>query len=424
VKKAPEPRIRERSGRYDGLFEIWQEGKRKTISTGTYTTRHEAVAAWWKLYSTYADSPEQRAAAHESKTLRDWCEEWLTLLEKAPDAKKMNTIITYRWRVNHWIVPKQKPGEPEPKHKGFGTTRKLVELTPGSVKLWLTSLPLSHRSKRAALTTLSACLEEAKAMGLITINPARGIELKQSKAKKAEAKAKAWSRQEMERLLLETAGTHWHAAWVLGFHGAMRRGEILALRWEDVDWQRNRVHVRLNLTSTPEGLREDTPKSGEPRWVSLPLVAMQALQEARERQQTTATLLEGSRLPKTVVAAEDGSQASPRQLQRAFTLACKASGLAPLGLHAMRHTCASLLLRLGVSIVSVAEHLGHASSTITLATYAHFMDDDEGVCAAALQSLFGGQKSSDVQSVSGSKESFHPVQSRPTTGYTEEQLTA
>lgn len=346
------PRLRNRNGRWDASIEIWQGGERKVLSAGTHPTQEAAQDAGWALALKYADNSLKRTEAHSTMTLAQWSERWLLILDSDV---KINTLSNYKWRLNKWILPK------------LGSTR-LTDLSGPQIRLWLDGMKLGYRSKKGALSTLSAALEAAKSRGLISANPCREVKLTQSKAKKASQKVKAWTPDQAQALLAVSDPTQ-RLIIHLGLYGALRKGEILGLEWSDVDWLGSRIHIQRNVVSTPDGVEEDTPKSGEDRWVKLSSTALSVLAMARE-----------------AAGEADGRlfTLSPRQTQTLVEKASRNAGVPGLGCHALRHTCASLLLSSGVSVVAVANHLGHSDPAVTLRYYAHLMPQDPDQCAGAL----------------------------------------
>lgn len=168
------------------------------------------------------------------------------------------------------------------------------------------------------------------------------------------------------------------AAWMFGLLAGLRRSEICALRWEDIDRERSAVTVRRALTEvTVKGkkkrLVESTPKSIKSRTLAV----------------TTRIFDELDLLP----LPREGRifTITPETLQSAWKRVCqrfaKETGAPALTLHELRHTHASLLLRAGVHPKIVQERLGHATITITMDTYSHLMPSAQAEAAASLDSL-------------------------------------
>ena len=178
---------------------------------------------------------------------------------------------------------------------------------------------------------------------------------------------------------------------MLAVTAGLWRGELLGLRWEDVDLESGTLQVRRTLSEPKGGYVFEAPKSGEGRQVRLTRRAVAALKEHRRRQlEERMRDVEfwqdhGLVFPSTV-----GTPLSGGNLTRAFKAALKRAGL-PAGtrFHDLRHTCATLLLRQGVNPKFVQDLLGHADISLTLNVYSHVLPDMGGIAAGAMDDALG-----------------------------------
>ena len=156
----------------------------------------------------------------------------------------------------------------------------------------------------------------------------------------------------------------------------MRRGEVLGLRWSDLDLDTGMASVRQTLESTKAGLIFKQPKTARSRRrLSLLTMTVQALR-AHRTEQNKARLALGPAYEDhgLVCARADGRPINPRQLSKDFlSLLRRADGLPRIRFHDLRHTHATQLLRQDVHPKIVSERLGHATIAITLDTYSHVM---------------------------------------------------
>jgi integrase len=141
----------------------------------------------------------------------------------------------------------------------------------------------------------------------------------------------------------------------------LRRGEALALHWSDVDLEAGTIRVSWTLSRTSAGLTFTEPKARSRRTVPLPDALLDDLRAHRTRQ-LAERLAAGSMWTDhgLVFPSLTGSPLDPRNALRAFTAAATSAGLPGVGLHTLRHTCASLLLAQGVHPRVVMETLGHS----------------------------------------------------------------
>jgi integrase len=194
------------------------------------------------------------------------------------------------------------------------------------------------------------------------------------------------------RKLLEAArGDRLEALYVLAVHTGMRRGELLALKWADVDLDLATVRVRRTLTRGEDGrgyVMGAATKNGKGRHVRLTTRAVEALKRHRARQAKEKLKVGGLyRDQDLVFAGEGGNPINPSNLRnRSFKPLLERAGLPRITFHDLRHTCASLLFQRNVHPKFVQELLGHASVAITLDTYSHMLPGMGSEAADAIES--------------------------------------
>jgi integrase len=179
---------------------------------------------------------------------------------------------------------------------------------------------------------------------------------------------------EIQMLLGKTEETIYHPLFHLAIYSGLRRSELLALRWKQIDVDMAVLYVVEVLHRLNDGrIIFDQPKSRNGRRpVSLSPDAVLSLRRHRERQEQEATLLgvtiTGERL---VFSQPDGSPLLPDSVSHAFTRIAQRAGINGVRLHDLRHTHATLMLQQGIHPKIVSERLGHGSIAITLDTYSH-----------------------------------------------------
>jgi integrase len=199
---------------------------------------------------------------------------------------------------------------------------------------------------------------------------------------------------EARKLLDAARGDRLEALYVLAVHTGMRRGELLGLKWEDVDLDGQTVRVRRTLTRIDNGRRLalGEPKTRKSRrTVRLTQKAVEALRSHRKRQLEEKLRVGGLYQDQGLVfAGEAGGFINPSNLrQRSFAPLLKRAGLPQITFHDLRHTCASLLFQKNVHPKFVQELLGHVSVAITLDTYSHMLPGMGGEAAAAMGEALG-----------------------------------
>jgi integrase len=175
---------------------------------------------------------------------------------------------------------------------------------------------------------------------------------------------------------------------ILPVHCGLREGELLGLRWDDVDLSGTTVtlQVRRTLSQTRTGHKFEKPKNGKGRSIRCSQKATEALRSHRARQNeerlAAGSLWQDNGLvfPTTTGTTMSGTNL----LGRHFKPLLKRAGLPAIRLHDLRHTCATILLMAGTHPKYVQELLGHASINITLDTYSHVIEGMDGGLADAM----------------------------------------
>ncbi len=191
------------------------------------------------------------------------------------------------------------------------------------------------------------------------------------------------------RQLLDTAaGTRWSTLLHMAVYSQMRIGELLGLRWSEVNFERGTVRVVRQQTDTG-AIAEPKTAAGR-RTIDLPAKTLIALREHRtaqleERLQWGADWEDGD----LVFCTHRGRPISYRNAVRAFKILLERAGLPEIRFHDLRHTGATWLLSQGVTVNTVAQRLGHADVMVTLRTYAHVLPTMQREAAAKLDELLG-----------------------------------
>ncbi len=229
---------------------------------------------------------------------------------------------------------------------------------------------LSDASLRLSRDVLSGIFGSAVDEELLSANPATGV-LKRLGLNSAPREPVRTLTQEDVRAFLETCRQHYpdeFPVFLCGFRTGMRLGEILALRWEDIDWRNNRIQVERSIRRG----KINRTKTGRARLVDMSdqlREVLKALLTRRKREGLQAGLSE--EIP--WVFHRGGSPIPANSLRYPFRQTLKKAGFSHMRIHDMRHTYASLLLSNGESPAYVKEQLGHASIQMTVDIYGHLI---------------------------------------------------
>jgi integrase len=246
--------------------------------------------------------------------------------------------------------------------------------------------PLSARSIRYVHTVLRHALSDAVRWNRLARNVADAAEPPSAKAAKAPP-MQTWSADQLRSFLEHVAEDRLYAAYHLAATTGMRRGELLGLRWRNVDLDTGRVSIVQTLVGKREFSKPKTDKGR--RNVALDPTTVGVLRDHRKRQLEErlawGPAYQGEH--QLAFSREDGSPTWPQSLSRAFECHAKQSGLPVIRFHDLRHTHATLALAAGVHPKVVSERLGHASVGITLDTYSHAIPAMQEEAAARVAAL-------------------------------------
>jgi integrase len=273
---------------------------------------------------------------------------------------------------------------------GLGS-RKLARLSVADVQRFLgqrLEKGDSVRKVQIMRTVLSAALTRAVREELIVRNVARLAELPEWRPKPV----RPWTADEARQFLAVSKSDPLHAAFVLLVLYGLRRGEVLGLRWADIDFNAGVIHVRQQLQRVRGELRLGPVKTHAGQR-NLPLLnlARQAL-EGQIGQQARCRLDMGSAWPSTdfVFTSRTGRPIEPRNFVRSFRRICEQNDVRMITIHHVRHTVASLLKDLGVPARDAQIILGHSRLAVTLEIYTHADEQAQRDALNRLHNLFDG----------------------------------
>jgi len=229
---------------------------------------------------------------------------------------------------------------------------------------------LSAQTVRHHHTALHKALQTAVELGLLNRNVADAI--RPPRVQRPEMQT--WGEDDIVRFFEVAKGTPYYALFYAALFTGMRRSELLALRWQDVDFILSQVYVSRSLHVLKGGkVVFRSPKTAKGRrTIALPPSAVLLLKEHWEKQKLDRVMLGIPLSDDDLVFSHfDGSPLLPNTVTHAWIKLVRRPGLKPIRLHDARHSHASLMLKQGVHPKIVQERLGHSSIQITLDTYSH-----------------------------------------------------
>jgi integrase len=235
----------------------------------------------------------------------------------------------------------------------------------------------SARTVQYAHAVLRSALQNAVREELLARNVARLVERPAVPHKEVQP----LTGPEARRLLRAARDHRLYPLWHLLISTGLRRGEVLALTWDDIDLETRQLRVRRNLQRVNGHLIFGTPKTARSRrTIALPTSCVARLRQHQERQAQVRADAGADWCPlddqpeRLVFTSLTGTPLDPRNLNRSLAALCKRANLRPVRVHDLRHTAASLMLAEGVAVRTIMETLGHSTITMTLDTYAHLTE--------------------------------------------------
>lgn len=306
---------------------------------------------------------------------------------KERNGMKVTTAERYRdmlKRINAEIGPlKLQDIRPDHLNRLYA---KLAE--PGQNKR--TGMGLSQKTIIEHHRVISSIFSQAVKEQLVPSNIAQ----RATPPKNPKKEMDAFEAEEVQAILkaLESEPLKWQVMTHLLIATGARRGEIMGLRWKNVDWDNHRLYLCENRVYTPKsGAISTTLKTGENRYVSISLAVLDLLKRWQSEQAEFYKFL-GITPSDYVLTADDGQPMHPDSPTDWLAKFAKRHDLPPIHPHKFRHTQASLLISEGVDILTVSKRLGHAKVSTTLDIYSHALAKSDEKASDTLDSLIYQKK--------------------------------
>jgi integrase len=333
------------------------------------TSRWEADRLAVEAYQRFRSLCRTDAEAAQSMRFSDLYT--LYFAEYAPARLKPSTVYNYRCMADSCILPV------------FGL-RPLAQITTAELSAFL----MGHPGKSGATCVklkviLSSMFSFAVTQGYLSANPCRNalcrpldsapaVVLTQEEASLLNQVLRSWFCP--EHVILHTL-----------LHTGLRTGECLGLRWEDVDFEHQILHIRRSLAWAGHGIYLSTPKTrSSQRSIRFDRSVFELLAQQRAYQKLQMQRSETWQQPGMVFTNEHGGYYCSCHLRRFFYRTLQTHRLPSCTLHSLRHTFATLMINAGVHIKAISAVLGHSSITVTGDIYSHSLAEYEARAAAAV----------------------------------------
>ena len=362
-------------------------GKRREVRKHGFTTRREAAAALDEVIR----RRDGRVIENAKITVGQFLTGWIT--EQRLDLKP-TTWFGYERYVRLDIVPALGDVPLQGLHYDHvrGFVDDLIAAGRGTTTI------------RRIFSVLASALAAAVEQRRILHDPSDGVKLPQVE----KAEMTVWSTDEALAFMEDTADDRLGPLFELMLATGLRRGEALALTWDDVDIDGRRLVVRRTLSEVGGKLVFSKPKT-ESSAAAVALMGravaaleVQALRQQLERDELGADYAD----QRLVFAREDGAPIRPETVSKRFPVLCKAAGVPRIRVHDLRHTAATLMIRSGVPLVVVSKILRHKTYSFTADTYGHLTEEIATEAAATYGAMLDAAKA-ERASVRAARERAH-----------------
>ncbi len=364
------------------------ETKKEKRRWYTFHTQQDAEQF---LHQCLASGP---GAAPPNRRIRlgEYLEQWLT--DYAAGAVAPTTLASYRDTVRVHLAPAKSPA-------ALGLT-PLVRLTPQAIQGYLTEKlksGLSPETIRRHYVLLHEALRHAVKWGLLTRNPADSV----SQPPRRQVEMRVWDEEQARLFLAEAKRSSAHyRLYLAALMTGMRQGELLGLRWQDVDLVLNCASIQqifYRLSGSKKDARPGQQLFKEPkssrarRLVALAPALVEELRSSQGEQREQRRLFGRAYHDHGLVFCQaDGEPLNAKNIvRRDFRRVMKRARVPRIRFHDLRHCHATLLLRQGVNLKVIQERLGHSTAALTLQIYSHVLPGMQEQAAQLIaERLLGG----------------------------------
>jgi integrase len=371
---------RKSDGLWVGMLDLGIVGGKRRRKSVYGQTEGEARGKLRRLQDAQASGLALLAPSH---SVGQWLDIWLSDV-KAHDGTRPATLALYRGLADHYIKPV------------IGGIR-LDRLTPAHIQRLISETrtrptsrgtPPSAATQRHVHKLIRNALGDAYRMELVTRNVA--VQVKAPPV--SHQRRPDLSVEDARRVLTMIEGERLEAFYVLALTTGLRRGELLGLRWDDIDMSSRQLQVRRALQRAGGTLQFVEPKTASSlRVLVIPKLATLHLERHRARQDEERRLLGAAWQDYGLVFASSvGTPLEPRNVNRRWDELRERAGLHWLRLHDLRHGCATLMLAAGVPARTIMDVLGHSEIGVTMNTYTHVLMQLREDAADAIDGVLGG----------------------------------
>lgn len=347
------------------------DGKKRRMTKSGFETKEEAEQGLIKMAY---EVGQHMVVKHSDESLYNYLRYWLDAESDNYEPSWLKNLFGY---LENYIGPE------------IGNV-KLSGLNAGYIEKLYKALRNQGKSPQTIKhvhNMLSKALSKAAKQKLIAANPVKDVTPPKVTRSARKRNLNVWTMEELQTFLRIARESRWYIAFLLAAYTGARQGEILAIRWENINFAKNRLTIDSSISRDMKGYKVGDPKTDSSyRDIILPQHVMDELLKHKERKHEKDERL-FNRPKDFVVRTWKGTFVSQRNFAREWYRLLDLSGLPKIRFHDLRHTHATLLLESGVNVKAVSARLGHASSKVTLDIYSHVTPQMEDGVAEVLTQL-------------------------------------
>ncbi|SCW52466.1 Site-specific recombinase XerD [Paenibacillus tianmuensis] len=364
------------TGKYYYVLDIGKDGGRKQKKKRGFATKKDAEIALAKLLTEVNDGTYLEPSKN---TLVQLMEKWI-------ESKKGNmtrlTVDSYKSYIVNHIAP-----------SNIGS-KQLAKLSSDDIEEFIKYLRtkktdkgknLSDSTIQRIFNIVVTALNYAKKMKYVKENVALNVDRPQISKRKLQV----WDVEEVNKFLEHIKKYRHFLAFYLAIHTGMRQGEILGLPWSNIDFDNKTIRVTQTLEHDAKGITEGAKTNSSVRSISISDEVIAQLKKQyhmiEEEKENAGELYQDN--DDLVICTNIGKPVFADTLTKFMRKSIRELNVTPIRFHDLRHTSASLMLKIGVHPKIVSERLGHSSVTITLDTYSHLLPNMQEEAAKRLSNL-------------------------------------
>lgn len=359
----------EKTKKWEFVFDHYVNGKRKQIRRKGFKTKRDANDV---LITLQQEVKEEVYIGTNKQTVGEFMTYWLENVRKL-QCEETSYYNNTLYLKNH-IIPK------------MGSI-KLQELNPILCQKFVNEMHQAGYARNTidrVCTLMKLALDSAVEYKYMKENHMRKVKLPRSQKQEL----KVWTLRQANQFLAFTRNKRFFCAYALALSTGMRQGEILGLRWKDINFEQKTITVSQTLTHYGKKLKSGAKTSAGERTISLPDQLMGALTKQYEEYAAFKNKApDCTDLDLVIFNLKNGGTVFPANLTKQYTKDVKGSGLPHIPFHSLRHTHATMLLEKNINVKVISERLGHSKIGVTLDVYSHVLPSMQQAAADQLNEM-------------------------------------